>query len=212
MSTITGILFADTNHWHPFLNGALYAHSSPILGIKIGQTSKDSAADSSVAQAEAASLLIIGYIFGTDEPGESQAERLAEWFPWKPGRMWAVDVERNEETPSDSISDAQALACVNRLRRLHPEGLDPWSYSLQGRTVTGAHHWIAHYADELPAGADAWQFYGGVVGPHPHIMPGVKGPICDMNRLVAPLATVRQWAGLADDASAEGIPELTMLL
>lgn len=133
-------------------------------------------------------LDVVELIYSTEPSNDAYAHLKAD-FPWRPGILYVADVEVG------GLTTDQGRKFCDAARK---DGKPAVGYRSLAAAKFGAdHEWIAQYGPSSPpSGCFAWQYYGGIVGETPHHFAGVSGSVCDMNKLIAPLATVRKWAGL----------------
>lgn len=198
-------VFADVSHWHPLLSAALYAQSSVsgVIGVKISQNGQP--ADMAVAMvqaAEAQGLLVVGYQYGTADPGG-----FLRLFPPAPGRIACLDFEGQTAGGAAGVLAAEVFVDVVGAAYGRP----PWFYAganwklagePEGSGLSFCPWWGAQYGPHLRVlrglGAPvAWQYTDGVGGPDgaPRRHAGVKGA-CDMSCLLVSTERVREMAGL----------------
>lgn len=163
------------------------------------------------ARARASGFIPGGYLFLSEGDGAAQAEFYAEAAGDMSGFMIVVDVEPRE--PSSHPTEAQARACVARLRVLypgHPVGgyIPKWYWGTKPTTFVD-YLWSSRYISAGPASAPAlygqvphvfWAGYGGLPVSllqftDKALVPGVSGP-CDCSA----------FRGTADDLRTLTLP------
>jgi lysozyme len=173
-------------------------HASGIRGVIHKATQGVRYTDKMYAQrrelARAAGLLWGAYHFGTSAPVAEQVDHFLEAVGDVGGTLVALDFEKNEPNPADSMSYEQArtflrlvyertgrrpvLYSGNRIKEALPKGGDPF--------IALHQLWVPQYGEHctLPPGFARYflhQYTGDGVGPGPHEVPGIKTRGLDLN-------------------------------
>jgi len=170
-----------------------------ILGVIQKATEGRDFSDKTLAdnrkRALAAGLLFGTYHFGTASDPLAQAEHYLSVVKPRKGEIIALDFEKNEHDPANSMSFSQARSFVSHMLDTLPDRQLGFYSGDRIKEALGSKHdpllakcwfWLAQYGEHPTVPPNwtkftLWQYTNGILGPPPHSVAGVSGN-CDRDR------------------------------
>ncbi len=199
ISTLPGLdAVIDISHHNGHIDFDTVAVAG-VIGVIQKATEGTDFTDKSLAgnrmRALAAGLRFGTYHFGTASDPIAQAEHYLAVVTPQPGELIALDFEKNELKPANTMSLDQARAFISHLFEKLPDRVPGFYSGDRIKQTLGDEHdpllarcwlWLAQYGTTpvVPANWSRftlWQYTDGSLGPLPHTVPGITGR-CDRDR------------------------------